>query len=159
MSWALLADGVVVVHLLFLVFIAVGGVAALRWPRLAWLHVPSVAWGAWIEFSGGICPLTPLENRFRAAAGQAGYAGGFIDHYLVPILYPPGLTRTHQILLGVGVLALNVTLYGILVRRRVRARRGAEGLPGSGIGGRNLSWEPGIQGAVGDEDHDMEGRR
>ena len=158
MSWALLADAVVVLHLLFLLFVVLGGVAALRWSRVAWLHLPAAAWGAWIEFSGGICPLTPLENRFRSAAGQAGYTGGFIDHYLVPILYPPGLTRTHQIVLGIGVLALNLTVYGILVRRRRRgrhreARAGSPTLPG------NLSAEAGIPEDAGDGDHETEGRR
>ena len=158
MSWALLADAVVVLHLLFLLFVVLGGVAALRWPRVAWLHLPAAVWGAWIEFSGGICPLTPLENRFRAAGGQAGYAGGFIDHYLVPILYPPGLTRGHQIVLGVGVLVLNLTLYGVLVRRRLHGcrRKGSSGPPDSP---RNLSAEAGIQEDAGDGDHETESRR
>ncbi len=159
MSWALLADAVVLVHLLFLVFVVLGGVAALRWPRVAWLHLHAAAWGVWIELSGGICPLTPLENRFRAAAGQAGYAGGFIDHYLVPILYPPGLTRGHQIVLGVGVLALNLTVYAVLLRRRAVARRGRRGAPGPPEVARNLSAESGIQDRAGNGDHETEGRR
>jgi hypothetical protein len=116
--WRALADGVLVVHLGFILFVVLGGALSLRWPRVAWLHVPAAVWGAWIEFSGAICPLTPLENRFRRAGGEGGYAGGFIDHYLVPILYPPGLTRTHQIALGCGVLILNVMAYAIVLRRR-----------------------------------------
>ncbi|MBL8424926.1 MAG: DUF2784 domain-containing protein, partial [Candidatus Accumulibacter phosphatis] len=78
----LLADGIVVLHCLFIAFVVLGGVLALRWPRLAWVHLPAACWGAAIELSGWICPLTPLENRFRQAAGEAGYAGSFIDHYL-----------------------------------------------------------------------------
>ena len=159
MSSALMADAVVVLHLLFLLFVVLGGVAAFRWPRVAWLHLPAAAWGAWIEFTGGICPLTPLENQLRRAAGQAGYAGGFIDHYLVPILYPPGLTRAHQIVLGVGVLALNLTLYALLVRRRLHADPRGEGTSETPAPPRNLSAEAGIQEEAGDGDHETEGRR
>jgi hypothetical protein len=121
-----LADAVVVVHAAFVAFVAVGGLLALRWRRLAWLHVPAFLWGAAIELAGWICPLTPLENRLRRAAGEAGYGGGFIEHYLIPILYPAGLTRAHQIALGVAVLAVNATIYGALVVAAVR-RRGAGG--------------------------------
>ncbi len=84
----LLADGIVVLHFLFIAFVVLGGVLALRWPRLAWVHLPAACWGATIELSGWICPLTPIENRFRQAAGEAGYAGSFIGHYLLPVLYP-----------------------------------------------------------------------
>lgn len=123
MSAALAADAVLVFHGLFIAF-AVGGAALLwRWPRLAWLHVPAVAWAAGIEFSGGICPLTPLENSLRAAAGQQGYAGGFIEHYLMPLIYPAGLTRETQWLLGVGVVVLNTGLYGLWAWGRVRRWR------------------------------------
>jgi len=118
-----LADAVVVVHLAFVVFVVFGGWLAVRWPRLAWLHVPAFLWGAWIEFSSGICPLTPLENRLRAAAGEAGYGGGFVEHYLVPVLYPPGLTSGSQQLLGVLLVTFNAVAYALLVRR-VRARSG-----------------------------------
>lgn len=112
-----LADLVLVVHAAFVAFVVAGGLLVLRWPRLAWLHLPAVAWGAAIEFGGWICPLTPLENRLRAAAGQAGYAGDFLGHWLQALLYPPGLTRELQLVLGAGVLLLNLGAYGVLLRR------------------------------------------
>ncbi|MBD3221629.1 DUF2784 family protein [bacterium] len=127
MSARLLADVVLVVHLLFILFVVLGGLVVLRWPRLAWLHLPCWVWGALIEFTGWICPLTPLEVRLRHEAGQAGYSGGFIDHYLVPLVYPPGLTPQWQIVLGVGVLAINGVIYGLLVRRLWRRRTTAVG--------------------------------
>jgi hypothetical protein len=114
-----LADLVVVVHLAFVVFVVAGGILVLRWPRLAWVHLPAAAWGAWIELSGWICPLTPLEVRLRQAGGEAGYAGGFIEHYLEPILYPVGLQRGVQILLAALVIGINALVYLRLVRRRV----------------------------------------
>lgn len=126
MLWRVLADAVVVLHLGFLLFVGLGGGVALRWPRVAWLHLPAVVWGAYIEFSGAVCPLTPLENRLRRAGGEAGYTGGFIDQYLVPVLYPPGLTRTHQIVLGVAVLVVNGVAYAAVLRRRRRRRALAE---------------------------------
>ncbi|MGF1546668.1 MAG: DUF2784 domain-containing protein [Thiotrichales bacterium] len=122
MLYRLLADGVLVLHLAFIVFAVLGALAVLRWPRLIWLHLPAVAWGAWIEFSGGICPLTPLENHFRNLAGLAGYDGGFIEHYLLPLIYPHELTRAMQWLFGAIVLTVNAALYGVWWwRRRCRA--------------------------------------
>ena len=118
----MLADLVLVVHFLFIAFVVAGGFAAVRWPRLAWAHVPCFVWGALIEFAGWICPLTPLENDLRIASGQAGYSGGFIEHYLLPVIYPGALTRGIQIWLGLSVLALNLLAYGWLLRR---LRRGA----------------------------------
>lgn len=118
MPWGVLADTVLIVHALFVVFVAVGGLLVLRWVRVAWLHIPCVLWGAWIEFTGGICPLTPLENRFRRLAGESGYEGGFIEHYVTAVLYPDGLTREIQIGLGIAVLLVNAVVYGLLVRRR-----------------------------------------
>jgi len=118
--YRLLADAVVVVHSLFVVFVVLGGLAVLRWPRLAWGHLPAAAWGAMIEFGGWICPLTPLEKWLRVRAGEAAYQGGFIEHYMLPILYPPGLTREIQIVLGLIVLAINLAVYGYLLHRRVR---------------------------------------
>jgi hypothetical protein len=112
-----LADLVVVVHAAFVCFVVAGGILVLRWPRLAWLHLPSAAWGAWIELSGWICPLTPLEVRLRQAAGEAGYAGGFIEHYLEPILYPVGMQRGVQILLAAVVIGVNALIYFRLYRR------------------------------------------
>jgi hypothetical protein len=115
---SVLADLVVVVHSAFVLFVVMGGFLALRWPRLAYVHLPAVIWGAWIEFSGGICPLTPLENSLRARVGQAGYSGGFIEHYILPVLYPSGLTRTVQLVLGAIVIAINLCVYMYLARGR-----------------------------------------
>lgn len=112
------ADAVLLLHLVFIVFAAIGGLAVLRWPRLAWLHLPVAAWAALIEFGGWICPLTPLEVALRRSAGEAGYAGGFIEHYLTAVIYPQGLTRAHQIALGTGVLLVNLAIYLRLLRRR-----------------------------------------
>lgn len=127
MIWSLLADVVVLLHLAFLVFVVAGGVAVLRWPWVALAHIPAAAWGAWIEFTGGVCPLTPLENRLRRTAGEAGYAGGFIDHYLVPLIYPSGLTRTHQLILGAAVLVVNGVVYALVIRKWRRSRGGDGG--------------------------------
>lgn len=118
-----LADAVLAVHAAFVAFVVLGGLAVLRWPKLAWVHVPAAAWGALIEFSGWICPLTPLENAWRMRAGEVGYTGGFIEHYLWPALYPAGLTRATQLALGAGVLLVNLTAYGLLYRRRHRASK------------------------------------
>ncbi len=113
------ADLVVLAHLGFILFVILGGLLVLRWPRMAWVHIPAVIWGALIEFAGWVCPLTPLENWLREASGTAGYQGGFIEHYLVPIVYPDALTRETQILLGAGVLVVNCVAYAVLwVRRR-----------------------------------------
>lgn len=111
MLFRALADGVLVVHLAFVLFVALGGFLALRWPSVAWLHVPTACWGAYIEFSGRICPLTPLENSFRERGGETGYSGGFIDHYVTALIYPEGLTRTAQMVIGTAVVVLNVGLY------------------------------------------------
>lgn len=118
MPYGLLADAVLLLHAAFVAFVVLGGLPVLRWPRLAWVHLPVVAWGAGIEFTGGICPLTPLENHLRALAHGQGYAGGFVEHYLFGLLYPEGLTRDVQIVLGLGVLALNGAVYAWLWCRR-----------------------------------------
>jgi hypothetical protein len=118
MGARLLADAVLGLHLAFVLFVVLGGPLALRWPRLAWLHLPAAAWGAGIEFTGGVCPLTPLENRLRRLAGQAGYEGGFVEHYVTAALYPDGLTREVQVALGVGVVLLNAAVYGLMLGRR-----------------------------------------
>lgn len=116
---SLAADAVVLVHLAFVLFVVLGGLFAFRWPRVAWLHVPVAVYGAAIELIGWVCPLTPLENRLRRSAGEAGYGSGFIDHYLMPILYPTGLTENLQNTLGVLVLVLNVAIYsGVFLYRR-----------------------------------------
>lgn len=118
MLYRLLADMVVAFHALFVAFVVAGGLLVLRRPRLALLHLPAAVWGALIEFNGWGCPLTPLEKSLRAAAGEAGYQGGFIEHYLLPVLYPAGLTRGVQLALGVLVIAVNLGLYAALLRRR-----------------------------------------
>lgn len=123
MGWRLLADLVVAVHLAFVLFVVLGGLLALRWPRAAWVHVPAAAWGAWIELTGGICPLTPLENELRRRAGGEGYAGGFIERYLLPVVYPAGLSSRVQIALGLLAILVNVLVYGLVWRRRRSARR------------------------------------
>ena len=120
MLYRLLADAVVVVHCAFVVFVVAGGLLALRWPRVLWVHAPAAVWGALIEFAGWICPLTPLENELRRRGGEAGYAGGFIERYLLPVIYPAQLTRTTQMVLGALVLAVNVAVYAVVIRRRER---------------------------------------
>lgn len=122
MLYRLLADCVVLAHAAFVAFVAVGGLLAWRRRALAWAHVPCVVWGAAIEYGGWVCPLTPLENALRARAGLQGYAGGFIEHYVIPALYPTGLTRSAQVLLGTLVVVVNLLAYGALVRRAVRER-------------------------------------
>jgi Protein of Unknown function (DUF2784) len=120
MPYGALADAVLLVHLGFVLFVVLGGLLVLRWPRVAWLHLPAAVWGALIEFTGGVCPLTPLENHWRRLAGQSGYPGGFIDHYVTAVLYPHGLTREVQFVLGLAVVLLNAAVY----RRVLRHRRG-----------------------------------
>ena len=121
MIYRALADVVLIAHLAFVLFVVLGGLLVLRWPRLAWLHLPAAIWGVLIEYSGWICPLTPLENSFRTRGGEAGYAGGFIQHYIQPVLYPSGLTRSTQIVLGSLLLILNLTAYGRALSRMKEA--------------------------------------
>ena len=128
MIYLLLADALVVLHFAFIVFVVLGALTVYRWPKMVWAHIPCALWGAWIEITGGICPLTPIEFRFRRMGGTEGYAGGFIEHYLVPIIYPSGLTRADQLLLGALVVAVNLTAYGFLLWRR-RSGRPADSRP------------------------------
>lgn len=121
--YVVLAGVVVALHLAFVIFAAAGALLALRWPRVPWLHIPAAAWAASIEFSGGICPLTPIENALRAKAGLAYYSGDFIARYLFPVLYPAGLTREAQVASGLVVLAANVGLYIFVYTRRKRRFR------------------------------------
>ena len=114
----LLADLVLAAHAAFVLFVVLGGVLALRWPRAAWVHVPCALWGSWVVMAGWICPLTPLEVSLRRAAGEAGYEGGFLQHYVELLLYPPGLTREIQVALGVAAVALNVGVYAWAWRKR-----------------------------------------
>lgn len=118
-----MTDVVVVLHLAFIVYVMLGGVLALKWQRAAWVHLPCAAWGMLIEFQGWICPLTPLENYFREASGGSTYQGGFIEHHLLPIIYPAGLTREIQVGLGLAVLAVNLAIYGVVAQRWRRRRR------------------------------------
>ena len=119
-----LADAVALLHAAFVVFVVLGGFLVLRWPRVAWLHVPSAIWGVLIEYAGWICPLTPIENAFRERAGQAGYSGGFVEHYVLRALYPAGLTRQVQFVIGGLVLIINLLVYGAFWMRRRRGQRG-----------------------------------
>lgn len=114
----LLADATVWVHAAFVVFAVAGGVLVVRWPRVAWIHLPAVAWAAWVELAGWTCPLTPLENWLRSQAGEAVYTGSFVEHYLLPILYPASLSRPAQWVLGGLVLAINTAVYAVVLRRR-----------------------------------------
>jgi len=113
-----LADLVVVIHFLFIAFVVGGALLLFRWPRVAWVHLPAAAWGVFVEWSGRVCPLTPLENALRRAAGEAGYGGGFVERYLLPVIYPAGLTPAIQLWLGVFVLVLNLVIYAGWWRRR-----------------------------------------
>lgn len=118
MLYLLLADFLVFLHVAFVAFVVLGVLLVQRSPRLAWIHLPSVLWGALIEFAGWGCPLTSIENRFRKLGGDASYIGGFVEHYLLPVLYPQDLTRSVQIGLGVLILVLNALGYRRLWRRR-----------------------------------------
>ena len=120
MTYRVLAEAVVVIHFMFVVFVVFGGLLVVRWPRTALVHVPAACWGAAIEWSGGLCPLTLLENSWRQAAGAAGYETSFVAHYLLPIIYPAGLTREIQYVLAAIVVAVNLGVYGWLVARRRR---------------------------------------
>ena len=117
MPYRLLADLVVILHVAFVAFALFGGLLALKWKRIVWLHVPAALWAAAIEFGGWICPLTPLEIWLREQGGATGYRSGFIDHYILPLLYPASLTREMQVVLGVAVLAVNIASYAWLWHR------------------------------------------
>jgi hypothetical protein len=116
----LAADLLVLAHLAFVAFVVAGGFLLARWPRLVWLHLPAAAWGAFIEFSGGVCPLTPLENQLRVLGGGAAYSGDFVERYLLPVLYPAGLTLPLQQVLGGVVVAVNLVAYALAYRARRR---------------------------------------
>lgn len=113
-----LADIVLILHAAFALFVVTGGFWVVRWRALMWLHIPAALWGIAVEFGGWICPLTPLENRLRTAAGEAPYSGDFIMHYVSAALYPVSLTRTAQVVLGVLALAVNLIAYSLVWRRR-----------------------------------------
>ena len=121
----LAADAVLLIHFGFVLFVVLGGLLVWKWRRLAWLHLPAALWGALIEFTGWICPLTPLENRLRGGVAGGGYPGSFIERYLLPLVYPAELTRELQIGLGLGVVALNLAVYGLLWATTRKGRKTA----------------------------------
>ncbi len=132
MPYAWLATSVLLLHVAFILFVALGGLAVLRWPRLAWLHLPCVAWGVMVELMGWYCPLTPLENHYLRLAGRAGYEGDFLQHYLLATLYPEGLTRQAQTVIGLGAFLFNALIYGWLLGSRRWSRSRREGMPPDG---------------------------
>jgi hypothetical protein len=123
MDTGILADAVVVGHFAFVLFVIAGGLLVSIAPKIAFLHLPALAWAVFVELSGTICPLTPLEIALRQQAGESGYAGGFVDHYVMPVLYPAGLTRQTQMMLGAVAFGINVIAYGWALYYR-RAKRG-----------------------------------
>jgi hypothetical protein len=116
-GYGTLAAAVVVAHFAFILFVMFGGLLMLRWRRAPWVHLPAAAWGAYVELTGRVCPLTPLEHWLRRSAGSGDYVGDFIDHYLVRVIYPPGLTPEIQLALGAGAVLLNCAIYAWVVRR------------------------------------------
>jgi uncharacterized protein DUF2784 len=111
MIYRALADFVVLLHMAFVLFVAIGGLLVFKWRRVAWFHIPAALWGALIEFAGWVCPLTPLENWLRGRGGEAGYQTGFIEHYLLPLIYPAPLSRGLQVALGLLVVGVNLAIY------------------------------------------------
>ena len=125
MGWRLAADATLLVHFAFILFVIFGALLLFRFPRMVWVHLPAAIWGAYVELAGKICPLTILENAFRSAAGQSGYSESFIEHYIFPVIYPAGLTRTMQLTLGAALLTINLALYArwLLRQRKTRNNR------------------------------------
>jgi hypothetical protein len=123
MLYRLLADLVLLLHLGFILFVAAGVLLVLRWPRLLWAHIPSASWGIYTALTGTVCPLTPLENHLRRLGGEAGFEGGFIQHYVETLVYPPGITTGQLALLGVLALVVNLGGYAVIWRRRRAGRR------------------------------------
>ncbi len=129
-----LADALVVFHLGFVAFVVTGGLLVLRWRRVMWLHLPAAAWGVFVEFSGWICPLTPLENQLRESAGELAYRGTFVDHYIKPVLYPEGLTRQDQFAYGTLFFLVNAACYATIIYRRRKARRAVAAAASAAVG-------------------------
>jgi uncharacterized protein DUF2784 len=125
MGYLWLANALVALHFGFILFVILGGLLALRWRRAAWVHVPVAIWGVMIELLGFICPLTPLENELRRRGGELGYSGGFIEHYILPIMYPSGLTRGIQLEFAAIVLVINAWIYWAVWRRARATSRAA----------------------------------
>ena len=124
MAYRILADTVLVIHLSFILFVVAGGFLVRRWRGVAWVHIPAAAWGALIEFMGWVCPLTPLEVWARSRAGGTGYSGGFVEHYLLPVVYPAALTHEIQMILGASVLIFNVFIYAWIFGHGMKRRAG-----------------------------------
>jgi hypothetical protein len=124
MALRLLADAVVLLHSAFVAFVVLGGFLALRWPRMSWVHLPAAAYGFLVEAAGWVCPLTPLEVWLRRRAGEAGFAGGFVEHYLIPLVYPSPFPRSLAWTLAGVVIAVNATSYALVLGRGRRARQG-----------------------------------
>jgi len=120
MGFRALADATVVLHLGFVLFVVLGGLIVARWRRVAWVHVPAACWGAWIEFAGWVCPLTPIENWLREQGGGTAYTSGFVEHYLIPILYPESLSPQLQWALGGFVVLINAVMYLVVFQRDLR---------------------------------------
>ena len=129
MVYRLISDLIVITHFAFIIFVITGALIALKWKRIILLHIPAVIWGAVVEYSGWICPLTPWENYFRDLAGERVYRGDFIGNYLLPVIYPPALTDEIQIVLGSTVIIVNVLLYGIFIYRITRAKTPGSNFP------------------------------
>ena len=123
MLYSVAADAIVILHLAFIVFVMLGGLLLLLWPRVVYLHLPAVVWGTLVELQGWMCPLTPLEQHLRKLAGEAGYSGGFVEHYLLPLIYPAGLTRDLQTVLALCVITVNLAIYTVVVVKYRRKRR------------------------------------
>ena len=122
MTYRIAADLVLATHLIFIVFVVLGGLLALRYRWVIMIHIPAAVWGAFVEISGRICPLTTWENQLRQSAGDSGYADSFVEHYLLPVIYPAGLTHSTQIWIAGLVIVVNVVIYGWLVYRLKRSR-------------------------------------
>jgi Protein of Unknown function (DUF2784) len=122
MPYRLAAEAVLLLHLAFIVFAVLGAALTARWRWVVWVHVPAAAWGFFVELTGRVCPLTDAENALRIRAGQSGYSESFLEHYLLAILYPAGLTRDVQFLLAAGVVVVNVAIYGLIFYHRHRAK-------------------------------------
>ena len=117
--YGILAGAVIITHFLFIAFVAAGGLLVWRWPRLAWIHLPAVVWGIVVELTGWICPLTPLENHLRRLSHGRSYSGGFIEQYFIPVIYPANLTASTQYILGGLVIAINLVIYTIIIRKQL----------------------------------------
>ncbi len=121
MLYQLAADAIVLLHFSFILYVVLGGLLTYKWLCLIWLHLPAVIWGAVISLAGWVCPLTPLENQMRLAAGGSHYSSSFIEHYLLPVIYPAGLSRELQIGLGIAVVGVNLLVYAGLIIKHYKA--------------------------------------